>query len=271
MFKRALLVISIFSLLNVSVLANSSEVVGEDAWSDFKTSFSWIFKGSLEQFKTKNNLYYAGAAVPTLWFTFENDDRLTASATKKPMKKHIELTGDLGVLLSFPILHTGFYIYGRSTHNKHHTQFAMEYFASMYMALGESALLSFVPIHERPDQDNLNKWETGFRGNSSFPSGHVIPYYGLFFKTLQFYGPYWAIAPGVLSVWAAMQRVRSGRHYTSDVVGSFFLMAFASEGVRQVAGYEKNHPFYKWVFENEGRISVIKHKGVYGPSVVWNY
>ena len=271
MFKKLLPLILIFSFLNSSITANEKVVVGKDAWSDFKTSFSWLLKGSLEQFSTKNNLYYAGAAVPTLWYTFENDDRFTESATKKPMKKHIELVGDLGVLLSFPVVHAGFYIYGRSTHNTHHVQFAMEYFSSMYLALGESALLSFVPIHERPDQENLTKWETGFRGNSSFPSGHVIPYYGLFFKTLQFYGPYWAIAPALLSVWAAFQRVRSGRHYSSDVVGSFFLMAFASEGVREVAGYDKNHSFYKWMFEHDGRVSVIQHEGVYGPAVVWNY
>jgi undecaprenyl-diphosphatase len=270
-FKKFLFIIIAYSFISSSLHATSTDVVGKDAWSDFKTSFKWLFKGSIKQFTTKNNLFYAGAAVPTLWYTFENDDRFTESAKEKPMKKHIELTGDLGVLLSFPILHSAFYIYGRSTHNRHHIQFAMEYMSSMYLALGESGLLSFIPIHERPDQENLTKWETGFRGNSSFPSGHVIPYYGLFFKTLQFYGPYWAIAPGVLSVWAAMQRVRSGRHYTSDVVGSFFLMAFASEGVREVAGYDKNHPFYKWVFEHDGRLSVIQHEGVYGPSVVWNY
>ena len=147
----------------------------------------------------------------------------------------------------------------------------MEYMSSMYLALGESALLSFVPIHERPDKENLSNWETGFRGKSSFPSGHVIPYYGLFFKTLQFYGPYWSIPPAILSVWAAMQRVRSGRHYTSDVVGSFFLMAFASEGVRHAANYDKNHSFYKWIFEHDATLSVIKHRGVYGPAIAWKF
>jgi undecaprenyl-diphosphatase len=264
-------VIALIALFLFSFSSIASKEVGKDAWSDFKTSFTWLFKGSVEQFKTKNNLYYAGAAVPALWFSFDQDDRLSAHAQTKSMPKRIEIQGDLGVVLSFPILHTGFYIYGRSTNNNHHVQFAMEYLSSMYLALGESALLSFIPVHERPDKEDLSKWETGFRGDSSFPSGHVIPYYGLFFKTLQFYGPGWAIPPAVLSVWAAMQRVRSGKHYTSDVVGSFFLMAFASEGVRQAANYDKNHSFYKWVFEHDATVSVIKHKGVYGPAVAWKF
>ncbi|WP_164848376.1 phosphatase PAP2 family protein [Halobacteriovorax sp. HLS] len=267
MLKKSVLIISIF----LSLSSYSKEQIGLDAWSDIKTSFNWLLKGSLEQFTTQNNLYYAAASVPALWYSFEEDDRLSDHARTKSIPKQMELAGDFGVVLSFPIVQTGFYIYGRSTKNNHHVQFAMEYVSSMYLALAESALLSLVDVHQRPDGLNLSKWETGFRGDSSFPSGHVIPYYGLFFKTLQFYGPYWSIAPAILSIWTAQQRVRSGKHYTSDVVGSFFLMAFASEGVRKAAGYSKNHSFYKWIFEHEATLSVIEHKNVYGPKVVWKF
>lgn len=245
--------------------------IGVSAWGDLKTSVNWLLKGSVEQFKTKNNLFYLGAGIPTTWYTLENDRKLIDSARKKEISKPLQLAGDFGVVLSFPVLHGAFYTYGRKYGNKHHVQFAMEYLSSMYLALGESALISFIQVHERPDSSNLSKWETGFRGDSSFPSGHVIPYYGLFFKTLQFYGPYWSIAPAVLSVWAAMQRVRSGKHYTSDVVSSFFLMGMASEGVRQAANYKNNHSFYKWVFEHEASLTVIRHQDVYGPAVVWKY
>ena len=265
------LVVTFFILISI-VNSSASTAIGESTWKDIRTSFSWLIEGSVEQFKTKNNLYYLGAAFPTTWYAFEKDqDNLDSARRKGKAPRHIRLAGDFGVVLSFPVVQASFYAIGRNYKNEKAMQFAMEYVSSMYLALAESGVLSFVQIHHRPDKENLSSWETGFRGDSSFPSGHVIPYYGLFFKTLQFYGPYWAVAPAVLSLWAAQQRVRSARHYTSDVVGSFFLMAFASEGVRKVAKYKDNHPFYKWAFEHEASISVIRHDGVYGPAVVWNY
>jgi len=250
----------------------ASTAIGESVWKDLRTSVNWLIDGSVEQFRTKNNLYYLGAGIPATWYAFEKDEDNLQSARKKgKAPRHIRLAGDFGVVLGFPVLQSSFYLYGRKYKNERAMQFAMEYLSSMYLAMAESGVLSFIQVHERPDKTNLSKWETGFRGNSSFPSGHVIPYYGLFFKTLQFYGPYWAIAPGILSVWAAQQRVRSARHYTSDVVGSFFLMAFASEGVRKVAKYKDNHPFYKWAFEHEAALSLIRHEDAYGPAVVWNF
>ncbi len=255
-------------ILNFSTHAS----IGESVWKDLSTSVGWLVEGSVQQFKTKNNLYYLGAAAPLTWYAFEKDeDNLESARSKGKAPRHIRLAGDFGVVLGFPVIQAGFYSYGRKYKNEKAIQFAMEYVSSMYLAMVESGVISFVQIHERPDRENLSSWETGFRGNSSFPSGHVIPYYGLFFKTLQFYGPYWAVAPAILSVWAAKQRVRSARHYTSDVVGSFFLMAFASEGVRKVAKYKNNHPFYKWAFEHDATLSLIRHDNAYGPALVWNF
>ncbi|OUR96958.1 hypothetical protein A9Q84_11520 [Halobacteriovorax marinus] len=259
-----------FILINSQAKAQDSEL-GLSYWSDLKTTAGLLLQGSVEQFKVKNNLYYLAAGVSTTWYSFERDKEFSASATKKSTHKFMDLTGDLGVILNFPIIHGAFYAYGRKTKNQHHMQFAMEYFSSMYLALAESGIISFIQVHERPDSGSLNSWETGFRGDSSFPSGHVIPFYGLFFKTLQFYGPYWAIPPAIISVISAMQRVRSGKHYTSDVVSSFFFMAMASEGVRQAANYQDNHSFYKWVFEHQASLSVIRHDNVYGPAIVWNF
>lgn len=269
MLKNIYVCILCFALSSHSF---ASQDIGESVWKDVGTSVNWLISGSVEQFKTKSNLYYLGAAAPLTWYAFEKDeDNLASARSKGKAPRHIRLAGDFGVVLGFPLVHGAFYSYGRKYKNKKAIQFSMEYLSSMYLAMVESGVLSFIQVHQRPDKENLSSWETGFRGNSSFPSGHVIPYYGLFFKTLQFYGPYWSIAPAILSLWAAKQRVRSARHYTSDVVGSFFLMAFASEGVRKVAKYKDNHPFYKWAFEHEASISVIKHDGAYGPSVVWNF
>jgi membrane-associated phospholipid phosphatase len=245
---------------------------GKSYWQDFKLAFiDWPLKGFVEQFRTKSNLYIMGAAVPTLWYSFKHDDRLSALGRATEMPSFIDNVGDSGVIFNFPVIPIAFYALSLKTKNSHHAQFAAEYAASLYLALGESALMSFIPVHDRPDREGLNFFETAFRGRSSFPSGHVMPYAVLTFKAFQFYGPWWAIPPLALTVMSSLQRVVDGRHFVSDVVGGVFLAAFASEGVRQMAGYQKNDPVYKWVFEHDAHLGIIRHEGVVGPKVAWSF
>jgi undecaprenyl-diphosphatase len=103
-------------------------------------------------------------------------------AASKKLSKHEELIGELGVLFSFPTIPLGTYIWGRTYNNPRLVNFAVEFASSMYLTLMESNLISFIHIHDRPDVSNLSKWETAFRSDSSFPSGHVVPYAILFFK-----------------------------------------------------------------------------------------
>ena len=262
---------NILKIFIISTFLCSSSFALGDQVKDLKKGFSLLFKGSTEQFKTKNNAYYLGAAIPSLWYSFENDDRLSIDARSKEIPQYIDIAGDLGVIFSFPVAPLGFYYLGRNNKDNHMMQFSVEFIASMYLALAEASLLSYIPIHDRPVTTNLSKWETGFRGGSSWPSGHIIPFASLFFKTLQFYGPAWSIAPAVLTVLTSVQRVRDGKHHVSDVVGAFFISAFASEGVRQAAGYKKNDPFYKWIFESDARLGLIRKGNAVGPRLVWNF
>lgn len=238
---------------------------------DFKETVSYLYKASYTQFTLKNNLYYAGAGVATTYYAFEQDQRLSDWQRSKELRRAYDLTGDLGVLFSFPLVQLGTYYVGKKSNDNHMVQFAKEYMATMYLTLAETGIISYLPGHERPNKEGQTKWETAFRGENSFPSGHIVPYSTLFFKTLQFYGPYWAVIPGALTYFSSMQRVREGRHYVSDIVGSFWLSAMASEGVRAVAGYNKNHPFYKMIFERKVEVSAIYYQGVYGPALVYNY
>jgi len=241
------------------------------AWDDLKESMSYLVHGSYLQFTTKNNLYYAAGGVPLVWYAFEHDKRINNRYGSRDVPKIIDLVGDASVLFNFPVLPIGFYYLGKKTNNNHHVQFAKEYLASMYLALFESGLLSYVPVHERPNTEGISFWEKEFRGNSSWPSGHVIPYMTLFFKTMQFYGPKWAAIPLALSIMSSIQRVKDGKHWLSDVTASFLFSAWASEGVRKAAGYKKNHPFYKWVFEHEASLGVIRDRDSFGPRVTWRF
>lgn len=249
----------------------TDKFIQRDALNDLGTSFVWMFKGAYYQFSQINNLYYLPFAVGSTSYAFEHDERISNSARSRKLEKHIDTVGNLGVVFNFPFFPVGFYYYGRYNNSPHAVQFAMEYFAALYLALGESGLLSFIDVHERPVTSKLSVWETDFRGKSSWPSGHTIPYQTLFFKTLQFYGPWWSILPFIAGVWTSQQRVQDGKHWPSDVVASFWLSAFASEGVRAVGRYKHNHPFYKWVFERDAQLGLIKNRDAYGPRIVWNF
>lgn len=259
------------SILLVSSLYAAEESSERVFKNDFKTAVGYLLKGSYTQFMTTSNLYYAGVAVPTLWYAFENDKEIVARAAKKDIPKHMEITGDLGVICNFPIIPLGAYYWGRRKKDNRLIQFSMELAASLYLALAETAILSWIPVHDRPNKDAVTFWETAFRQDSSFPSGHVVPFATLFLKTFQFYGPYYAIVPAAMFYLSATQRVRDEKHYLSDVLGGFFLAAWASEGVRAVAKYKDNHPVYKWLFEHDARVGIIHHRDKIGPRLTWNY
>lgn len=249
----------------------AEELTGPAYWDGLKTSFTYLYQGSYLQFTAKNNLYVAAAAAPALWYSFEEDKRITFHEMTKKIPKYMQISSDLAPVLSFPIIPVAFFTYGLKKDDSVALEFAKETFATMYLALVESAALSVIDIHERPKKDKLSKWETNFRGDSSFPSGHVVPYAALTLKTLQFYGPYYAMAPGALFLATSIQRVRDGKHYLSDVVGGFFLTVFASEGVRAAAGGNNATTAYKTLFNSNYRVGYISHEGVIGPAVNFDW
>lgn len=249
---------------------SAAELTGETYWNGLKSSVTLLYQGSYMQFTAKNNLYYAGAAVPSLWYSFHEDKRITHNAMKKSIPKYMQISSDLAPALSFPIIPIAFFSLGVKNDDTKAVQFAKETFATMYLALVESAALSVIDIHERPNKAKLSKWETNFRGDSSFPSGHVVPYAALALKTLQFYGPYYAAIPSALFLATSIQRVRDGKHYLSDVVGGFFLTAFAAEGVRKAGNYQEIDVTYKSIFDSY-RIGYTSFEGVVGPMVTFDW
>ena len=259
------------ALLWANLTFSSEDSSQNPEWEAIKDSFSLIFEGSYKQFTQGNNAYYAAAGIPAIWYSFENDDRINNRYGGTEIKNIVDNVGDAGVVFNFPLIHIGFYYYGKKTKNNHHIQFAKEYFAAMYLALAETGIMSYISVHERPEPHDVSFWEKEFRGDSSWPSGHVIPYMSLFFKTLQFYGPAWSTLPLALSILSSMQRIQDQKHWLSDITTSFFLSAWASEGVRAAAGYDKNHPFYKAVFEHHMQVGLIRHRNAIGPVVSWSF
>lgn len=259
-------------LLSLLLLTSSlSFASGPSSYDDLKSTLNYMIKGSYLQFSESNNLYYAAAGVPLTWYAFQEDKRMSDLQRSKKLRKIYDITGDLGIVFNFPLIPIGAYYMGKKTGDDKLSRFAMEYAATLYLTLLETGIISYIPGHERPNKEGQSKWETSFRGKNSFPSGHIVPYSALFFKTLQFYGPYYAAAPLVLTYWASLQRMREGRHYVSDILGSFFLTAFASEGVRKASGFKDNHPFYKWLFEHDFDLGVARQGDAIGPRFTFSF
>lgn len=264
---RFIFIISMFLTLFHSTLSEAADLSAKNYWSGLQSGFSYLYMGAFEQFREKNNLYVAAVAAPSMWYSFEEDKRISALARGKRVPKFMQISSDLAPALSFPLVPFVFYSVGLKRDDERALQFAKEYFGAMYLALAESAAFSLIDVHHRPETGKLSKWETNFRGDSSFPSGHVVPYAILALKAWQFYGPMHAIAPSALFIATSLQRIRDQKHYLSDVVGGLFLSIFASEGVRKAGNYQGNHVLYRSIFETDIKIGLSYYEGVIGPKV----
>lgn len=259
--------ILIFSLNSV---ANENEA--PQYKDDFIESLEWSYQGSYKQFQRTQNLVFAGAALLSTMYFIKNDERISQkSVNKKKNEKIFRIVSDSSIFFNTPIMPFIFYSIGVSNNDQHMVQFSKEYFSALVLSLLETAIISTIPVHQRPDQKELSFWEKAFRGQSSFPSGHVVGYSILGFKTLQFYGPSYAIAPLALAAMTGFERVHGEKHFVSDVIASGFISLLASEGVRYSAGYQKNHRIYEWIFNHEFSLNYIRKGEVPGLAVSFKY
>jgi hypothetical protein len=265
--RKALLVL----LLSFNVFGKPLPGPQNDVWKDLGSAVRYAGHGSYMQFQSKTSYAYLGTGSVFLSHAFAEDDDLLQKFAKKKKSSFLDALDFAGVVGSSPLWPVGLYVYGRTSSNEHLIRFTMESSAAVLLAQIETVSLSLIDIHERPDDSDLSFWETQFRGDSSFPSGHVIPWFVLGFKAYQFYGPWVSTLPFALSLAVSYERVQSARHYWSDIVGSFIISAMASEGVRKAASYDKNHSAYKDHLENDLSWLPIFTHSTKGLLVTLNY
>ncbi|MFZ4714267.1 MAG: phosphatase PAP2 family protein [Bacteriovoracaceae bacterium] len=239
--------------LNVSKNDNFDHNVKDDAMETLK----YMGKGSYMQFTEPSSLIMLGAAV-AFFIPFWNSDK-KASARFSNHKDHgIEgFASSTGVAANFPIIPMATYALARNNHDEKMVKFSQETAAATTLALIEASAISIIPLHPRPSPDNLSFLETAFRYESSFPSGHTVGWTVLTFKTFQYYGPWPALAPATMAYFASAERVKTDKHYLSDVIGSAVIGFMASEGVRAAANHQNNHPVYKWIFEHDLKVGFM--------------
>lgn len=241
-------------------------------WGDFKTSLIFAGKGSYLQFKGTQNQILWGISALTVAYYFKNDKEIAEKA-KRPREneKLITLVSDIGIGFNTPIISALFYSWGRKNNDEKMIRFSQELFATSALSLIETAIISAFPVHQRPNTSNLSFIEKSVRGTSSFPSGHVIGFAALTFKSFQFYGWPSAIIPGVLTFISAFERIHTEKHYISDVIASTFITLLASEGVRAASNYSGNNSLYKKLLMHEFKMGYIRKDKAPGLVVSFKY
>ena len=237
---------------------------------DIKETFVYMFKGGYLQFKEPSSLAFLGVGIVTLWPIF-NADRKISSRQSTPDSFTRKIGHEFANVFNFPVVPIASYIFARYNGSLKWKKFAQETFAATYLTLVETSLISHIHVHNRPDSTKLTKFETSFRGDSSFPSGHVVGLAVLTLKSMQFFGPFAAFIPGVLTYYTHKERIQSRKHWASDTIGSFFLAAMASEGVRAASGYQQNHPLYKMIFEHDLKVSFHSNDEGWATNIAFSF
>ncbi len=240
-------------------------------WDDTKEAFDYMVRGSYLQFKEPSALITLGVATAFLIPYSTTDKHDSRNLSRQKDHSFEGWASDAGLLVNVPILPLATYYLGRYNQDEKMIKFSQEVTAATTLALAESMFISLVPIHPRPSPDDLSVWETAFRYESSFPSGHTLGWNVLTFKTLQYYGPWPALVPAGLAYLSSVERVKTDKHYLSDVIGSTALALMASEGVRVAADHKNNHPVYKWIFEHEFKVGFMYLDQKSVGTISWNY
>lgn len=192
-----------------------------------------MVKASYLQFSTKESFYTASVSALALSHGFDYDEHYRRVISRQKPGGWIDSFNAIGTITTFPFIPGYLYYLSHKRQDEKLYQFTKELTALTYLTLGESAIFSFVDIHERPRTDDLNNFETDFRGDSSFVSGHIIPLTSLTLKTWQYYGPLYGAAPLVFTLIQSYQRVQDEKHWMSDVIGSYVFVAMGDIGVRK--------------------------------------
>lgn len=271
-----LLLLSSLIIILFTPCANADDLKLEDFKYNVKDDayevLKWSYQGAYKQFSGTQNLLLTGLAILSTSYFIKNDKEISDNVVKKHSnEKVLRFISDSSIIFNTPLIPLAFYGAGVVRKDKKMMSFAKEYMASMTLALFETGVISMIPVHQRPDQKELTVWETAFRGQSSFPSGHVVGYTILGFKAFQYYGVFAAAIPLGLAFATGFERVHAEKHFISDVVASGAISFLASEGVRYAANFDDNHPLYEWIFNHDFTINYTRNYGVPGMMMSFTY
>lgn len=147
--------------------------------------------------------------------------------------------GDItGLVLNFGLAPIAAYTVGRIRKDEKAIHFAIELAATQAIALVETFFVSQIPIHKRPviergemEEEAGNFFNDALRGQSSFPSGHMVGISALMFTSWNWYGWKLGLPTTLATLFIGWARVEEGQHYVTDIFGTIALTGIASLAV----------------------------------------
>jgi undecaprenyl-diphosphatase len=136
------------------------------------------------------------------------------------------------------------YALGRILDNEKAIHFGLELAATQLIMSIQVMAISMIPFHQRPiiergdradpDESIVNDL---LRGQSSFPSGHMVGVSSLMFKGWEYYGWPVGIPATLATVLIGWARVQEAEHYIADVVGTVGMAGIASLAVSRTRDF----------------------------------
>ncbi|MDJ0764403.1 MAG: phosphatase PAP2 family protein [Myxococcota bacterium] len=203
-------------------------------------------RGFLGQFTSLDSwMLILGLADITLLFT-QNEDGVQQGIEDAAVLGSVgHKIGDVaGLALNFGLAPITAYVAGRVAHDEKAIHFAIELAATQLIATVEIFCLSQIPFHKRPvvERGEVSEGEGAFfndffRGQSSYPSGHMIGTTVLMFKGWEWYSWKVGIPATLATIFIGWARIEEGQHYLTDIVGSIGVAGIASFATSRMRGF----------------------------------
>ena len=208
------------------------------------------WKASYTQLLDAENLTILGVGGLATWAADANDD-----GWLRKLRSRDYLTNDVmsvigdETALAMAAVPLATWLLANRFEDEKLRSFSLETLSGITLVYAETLLIAHaIPTHERPrdlDGDPASSFfDTAFRGNYSFPSGHLIGPLMVTLKAWDYYGWKAAIVPATVTTVSAFNRIGDGSHYPSDVVAATVLSISAHLSTRRQT--ERRNGGFRW-------------------------
>jgi len=208
-------------------------------FGDVGEIFGTAWHASYGQLQHTDTLTTLGLGAAATWLVEDNDDSLLARYQGKEFLTSglFDAVGDQTALAlaAAPVVT---WLVSSWTKDEKLRSYSIESLSAIVLTYAETELITnAIPTHERPrneaGDEASNFFDTAFRGQYSFPSGHLIGPFIVTMKTWDYYGWQVALLPATVTGVSAFNRIADGSHYPSDIAAAAVLSLSAHFATRR--------------------------------------
>jgi len=216
-------------------------------FGDIGETLSIAWDSSYSQLAHADTLSTLGIGALAVWAADDRDD-----AWLDKLRQREYLTNDIvsfvgdETALALTAVPAITWLLANQSEDEKLRRYSIETMSAISLVYAETLFIAHViPTHDRPRDSEGNPatsfFDTAFRGEYSFPSGHMIAPFLVTMKTWDYYGWQAAFLPATVTAVSAFNRIADGSHYPSDVVASAVLSLSAHWATRRTTRERDEH------------------------------